>query len=324
MGYNRSNLIRLREEYEAKRHRAVSLAAQRREQLHAESAALAEIDTLLSQTGLKLFAIACKGDKEALDDLINQVRAENEALLSKRAALLEELGLPADYTEVQYECRRCNDSGYLPDTRMCPCFKQALTLAGFRSSGLGDLIDKQSFDNFSLDYYRQNKDELQRMTQNLEQAKTYAQDFHAGSGNLLFMGGTGLGKTHLSTAIARTVIGRGYDVLYESAQNIFNDFEYDRFKSSYRDREDEPRGAKYLECDLLIMDDLGAEMSTQFTTSCLYHILNTRINQGRATLVSTNLLQHELLTRYGERITSRFIGEYHILQFCGADVRLQK
>ncbi len=324
MGYNRSNLVRLREEYDAKRQRAVSLASKRREQLHAENPALAEIDTLLSQTGLKLFAIACKGDKDALDSLIAQARAENELLLEKRSVMLAEMGLPSDYTEVQYECRRCNDSGYLPDTRMCPCFKRALTLAGFRSSGLGDLIDKQSFANFSLDYYRQSKEDFLRMSQNLAHAKAYAESFRIGSGNLLLMGGTGLGKTHLSTAIARTVIERGYDVLYESAQNIFNDFEYDRFKSTYRDRDEEPRSGKYLDCDLLIMDDLGAEMSTQFTTSCLYNILNTRLNHGRATLVSTNLLQHELLTRYGDRITSRFIGEYHIMQFCGTDVRLQK
>ncbi len=321
MSYNRKNMSRLRQEYEEKRLRAQNTAEERRAMLHEACPELAALDAHLSKTGLKLFKAACE-EKEELSKRILEVREENELLLSKRAEILTRLGYPTDYTEVHYECADCKDTGFLPNTKICPCLKRALTLAGFKTSGLGNLIDKQSFDNFSLDYYRDNGDGYDRMKQNLSIAVRYAEDFRPDAGNLLLTGGTGLGKTHLSTAIARRIIERGFDVLYDSAPNIFADFEYDRFKSGYRD--EDAHSDKFFDCELLIIDDLGAETSTQFTNAALYNLLNTRLNHGVATIVSTNLTQAELLSRYGDRITSRLLGEYRILQFRGLDIRLQR
>ena len=203
---------------------------------------------------------------------------------------------------------------------MCSCLREGLIKATIISSGIGKLIEKQSFDNFSLDIYDESEKAKERMKRNLDAARDYVEGFSKHRGNLLLIGPTGTGKTHISTAIAREVISRGYDVLYDSAQNILADFDDDQFRRRY---DDEPKGKKYLECDLLIIDDLGTEFSTQFSVSCLYNLLNTRQNRALATIISTNLSPEELSKKYDGRIYSRIIGsETKILAFVGKDKRI--
>ncbi len=319
MGYNAENYRNVRAAIEERRMKAVQDAEARKRALHAESPALCRLDGLLSETGRRLFRTACMGGSD-LAERIQALREENEALVAERRALLVSLALPEDYTDVKYTCKECLDTGFV-GTKMCECMRRLLVEAGFRSSGLGNLIDRQSFDNFSFDYYSEDRETLALMRYAYNECKAYADNFSVGNGNLLLMGGTGLGKTHLSTAIARRVIEKGYDVLYESAPNVFADFEYDRFRA----RGDEPsRGEKYMNAELLILDDLGTEMSTQFSVSCLYNLVNTRLNRGKSTVVSTNLSENELPRTYDDRITSRFFGEYKILLFRGQDIRKQK
>ena len=150
-------------------------------------------------------------------------------------------------------------------------------------------------------------------------AKNYVKNFAKRKADLLLMGTTGTGKTHISTAIAAEIIKKGYDVIYDSAQNIINDFEFDKFKSWYG--REESRSDKYLECDLLIIDDLGTEFTSQFALSCLYNLLNTRQNKGLATIVSTNLTSEELSGKYEGRITSRLMSG-RLLMFDGRDHRI--
>ena len=183
------------------------------------------------------------------------------------------------------------------------------------------MIEKQSFDNFDLEWYRDDEQGYQRMCKNLESARSFANNFAAQGGNLLLIGTTGTGKTHLSTAIAREVIHQGYDVHYDSMQNILTAFENDRFHSGYGQREIE--GDKYLECDLLIIDDLGTEFINQFSIATLYNIINTRGNRGLSTIISTNLSAADLRAKYDGRIISRIIGtEYKVLFFTGRDHRV--
>ena len=319
MGYNVENYRTVRATLEERRTSAVKEAELRKRALHAESPELFRIDAALSETGRKLFRAACMGG-EGLSDRLRELRQENEALLSKRKELLRAIALPEDYTDVHYTCKDCLDTGFV-GTKMCSCMRILLAEAGFRSSGLGNLIDRQSFDNFSFDYYAEDRETLSLMRYAYNECKEYAEGFTVGNGNLLLMGGTGLGKTHLSTAIARRVIERGYDVLYESAPNVFSAFEYDRFRA----RGDEAsRSERYMNAELLIIDDLGTEMPTQFSISCLYNLINTRLNRGKSTIVSTNLSENELSRTYDARITSRLFGEYKILLFRGQDVRKQK
>lgn len=317
MGYSRENMRYATELLAERRRHAEKQADENRKHLHAISAEAVRLDKELSKAGLEAFRIAISGGN--VEENIARLRRENEELQKQRKELLASLGLPEDHTKPRYTCRVCNDTGYT-EKGMCVCLKRILTEAGFRSSGLGGLIEKQSFDNFSLAYYV--GEDLHLAKYALESAKRFAESFEKTGENLLLIGGTGLGKTHLSTAIARRAIERGYDVVYETAQNMIADFEYDRFKNGYGN--EDSRSDKYFEADLLIMDDLGTELTNQFTVSSLYNIVNTRINRGKSMIISTNLGQKGLFERYDERITSRLLGEFGVVLFKGTDVRRQK
>ena len=312
---------RIREEYATKYLVAREEADLRRSEVHLAIPEVAEIDAALGKTGLSLMEASMQGENVA--ERIAEVRRANEELRRTRAELLVDHGYPADYTEVRYECPLCGDSGFV-DARMCVCMKKKLVEAGFEASGMGNLLREQSFENFDLSYYQNDPAAARRMEQILARMRNYAETFEAGkSGNLVLFGGTGLGKTHLSSAVARGVIERGYDVFYVSAVSMLSDFERERFGNSAGGETGENTN-RYFSCDLLIMDDLGTEVHNQFTTSVLYNIINTRLNKRLSTVINTNLSQDEFRKHYWDRITSRVLGEYTVLPFLGTDVRAQK
>ena len=320
MAYLAEQVREVRQRIENRRLEAEAGAEQRRREVESRSPEIAKIDASLAKTAQKIFEISAAGP-DGVREKIEKLRRENGELLSERRAILEVLGYPGDYTEIRYTCPICQDTGY-DGIKMCACMKRELIAEGFRASGIGRLIEKQSFENFSLDYYRSRPEDYALMEQTLAAAKEFAESVPPQYGNLLMMGGTGLGKTHLSTAIARRVIERGYEVRNESVQNVLSAFEHDRFHSG-RDGEDE-QSRVYLDAELLILDDLGTELVNAFSVSELYHLLNTRINQEKPTVISTNLMQEELQTKYSDRIFSRLLGEYRILLFKGTNVRYLK
>ena len=312
--YTRENYALAKAEIEQRRLNAINTAEERNRALALESEEIRAIDNELSGTGLLLFKTACLGQD------IEPIRKRNTDLMNIRRKILVKLGYPEDYTEPQYTCRKCSDTGFI-DTKMCTCLKQLLITKNIQSSGMGNLIDKQSFDNFDLSWYKTNPDHYDRMSRNLKIAKSFADNFARHHDNLLLIGTTGTGKTHISTAIAKCVITQGFDVLYDSVQNIVSDYETDRFKSGYGVTE--TVSGKYTECDLLIIDDLGTEFINQFSISVLYNLLNTRINKGLSTIISTNLSATELAGKYEGRIYSRMIGaDYTVLRFDGNDHRV--
>ena len=317
MGYNRDDLIRIKADYREKYQRARREADMRAEEIYIRIPRVREIDTALSRTALEIMS-AVSGGKESAEAALARVRARNEVLMNERAALLVAAGYPENYTDVRYDCEKCGDSGYV-DGKMCECMKRELVMAGYESSGLGKLIAKQSFENFSLDYYKSGGANYKNMELYFSSLRSFAQNFSADTyKNFLLVGGTGLGKTHLSTAVAKTVIERGFDVLYVSAIDMFADFEQKQFGNG----EDNTR--RYFDCDLLIIDDLGTELTNQFTVSCLYNVINSRINTASSTFINTNLSKKEIEAKYAERITSRLFGEYYPLVFTGVDIRKQK
>ena len=309
------NYRKVKEIIENRRQSAIAEAEARNFEVASLSDDIRAIDEEMRNTGLLLFKTACAGGD------ITPIRERNLFLGEERRRALKKLGLPEDYTEIKYQCEKCSDTGFV-GTRMCSCFKEMLITENIRSSGMGMLIEKQSFENFSLDRYKNSPDEYRRMELNFNVAKEFADNFGEGGKNLLFIGKTGTGKTHLSTAIAKKVIEKGFEVLYDSAQNIVTAYEDDRFKSGYGPYE--PKGTKYIECDLLIIDDLGTEFVNQFTVSCLYNLLNTRQNKNLSTVISTNLTAEELARKYEDRIYSRLGGrDSKILLFVGSDMRIE-
>lgn len=312
--FSYKNYHKVKEEIEKRRIDAIAKADSRAEALRQLSPEISEIDEELSTTGLSIFKAACSGGD------VSEIRRRNKELCDRRAELVRALGYDDEYTEVQYSCKTCSDTGFIDGAKMCSCFREALIKETIATSGIGDLIETQSFDNFDLNWYAADKDTHKRMVANLAKAKEFVKSFKKQKSNLLLVGTTGTGKTHISTAIAREIIPQGYDVIYDSIHNIVADFEEDKFKSGYY--QDEPKAEKYLECDLLIIDDLGTEFTTQFSISCIYNLLNTRMNQGKSTIISTNLSYDELSSKYEGRIYSRLIGNSTVLLFGGRDHRL--
>ena len=303
-------------EVEARRNAARADADLRNELVRSESEEIRKIDEELTKTGMLIFKTAVEGGD------ITPIRERNRELQARRRAALVELGHPEDYTEVKYTCPECSDSGVI-DTRLCRCIREIMIRERIAASAMGRLIEIQSFDNFNLSCYSYDKRVEEKMKAILAMAKSYVRDFDKKRENLLLIGPTGTGKTHISTAIARELIHKGYDVIYDSTQNILSDFEADRFKSGYG--REENRADKYLECTLLIIDDLGTEFSNQFTLATIYNLLNSRQNKGLATIISTNLSPEELARKYEDRIYSRIIGGgSKILPFDGKDKRVAK
>ena len=326
MGYNKENFKRIREEYETKALLAQKAADGRRLELEEKIPGLRELDARLSSFGLRVMKQALEGGNT--DEAVKKLQEENKRVRTLRRDLLAQYGYPEDYCKPRYECEACQDSGYV-DIQMCACMRRRIIEAGMESSGLGSLMKKQSFENFSLDYYRTgaSAEEFDRMKQTLAFMQTYANAFSMDDSHfppsLLLLGGTGLGKTHLSTSVAKVVIERGYDVFYNTAVGMISDFEMRRFGSTMA-LGDADNTERYISCDLLILDDLGTEVVNQFTQSCLYYVINSRLNLNRPTLISTNLKPDELRKVYADRISSRLMGEFRVLPFYGTDVRKQK
>ncbi len=314
MAYSRENIRRVREQFAARRQKAAEESERRKAQLRQEIPELAALDREIASVGVRVMEAAVRGGD--VDEAVGRMRREHDALRARRAELLVRHGYPADYADIRYRCEKCLDTGFV-DTKMCSCMRQELIRLGFESSGIGPLAPTETFDAFSLAYYT--GDDRRAMETNLSVLRAFAEAFpEHREENFLLIGATGLGKTHLSTAVARTVIEGGFDVVYETAQEIFSAFESTRFGGGDGGED------RFLACDLLIMDDLGTELTNNFTVSCLYQILNTRLNRRLSTILSTNLTPAELRSRYADRITSRLFGEFRPLAFHGSDIRMQK
>ncbi|MBQ7581044.1 MAG: ATP-binding protein [Clostridia bacterium] len=262
------------------------------------------------------------GAKEYVESLKNK----NLSSQRKIAEILESNGYGADYLKPRFFCKKCEDKGVV-DGVICDCLKDCM-----RAVALNEISDKipvkeYTFDNFSLSYYPGEKDAAMsfaprdKMQGVLNYCKNYAADFGKHSESLIFSGETGLGKTHLSLAIAGEVTKKGFNVIYGSAQNLLNMLEDEKFGRSRLDYSVEE---SLLGCDLLIIDDLGSEFSTQFTLSAVYNVINSRLLERKPVIISTNYSIDEMESKYSPRITSRIFGNYRHLLFFGKDIRQLK
>lgn len=310
---------------EAKTRRAEALRARERA-VYAAIPRIAEIDAALRATMSKIIASAIRRGADPRP-AIEALKEENLSLQRERAELLTAHGYPADYLEDKPACPLCRDTGWCGD-RVCSCLNEYY--ARVQLEELSRLLDlgTQSFETFSFDVYSPYPPADQAISPraNMERVydacRDYAYEFSPRSGNLLLSGDPGLGKTFLSACIARVVSQRGCSVVYDTASHIFERFEAQKF--SRDDTEAEEDVARFLRCDLLIVDDLGTELTTEFIRSAVYQIVNTRLMTNKKTIISTNLSPAELSRRYGANILSRIEGSYRILPFFGDDIRKLK
>ena len=275
--------------------------------------------------GARVLAESLRGGED-LRERVEKIKAEHEAVCAEYEARLEKMGLPRDFTKTKVSCPLCGDTGYFQG-KMCSCLKKEVVLGEYRASGIAHLLEKQRFDNFDLSFYSATPLPEKRysprdvMREIYDFCRDYAQHFSLSSPSLLFMGGTGLGKTHLSSAIAGEVIRRGFDVVYESAPAVAATFEKERFES-----EEEASGTRrLLEAELLILDDLGTEAPSRATSSAIYRLINTRSAvKGLPTIISTNLSSRQLEKNYDSAVLSRLFGDFLVKFFQGGDVRMAK
>ena len=287
---------------------------------------LKELDTALRRTMAQAMAACFQqgGDPQAA---IAKIKEENLSLQQERDWLLQTAELDEQDLTATPFCPACGGSGYVGAV-MCDCLKELCRQEQKKelSSLLG--AGKESFDQFRLELYSDSFDSrLGTSPRALMQAvfsdcQRYAKGFAPGAPSLFFIGATGLGKTFLSACIAKAVAERGFSVVYDGAGSVFSQFEQAKFGGF--SQENLHRTDKYLQCDLLILDDLGTEMTTQFTISALYTLVNTRLSQNMATIISTNLPVTELENRYSAPIASRILGCYQVYKFYGQDLRLRQ
>lgn len=283
------------------------------EKLRNNNAELNDIEAALKRAGKNIVLAAMAGDLARLDEL----RAYANGLNTKKDSILAENKIE----KPSASCKLCGDNFYLGG-KLCKCVLDVAKQLAFEEMSKSIPLGDCNFDNFNLKYYSETPDDegvvpRKRATAILNLCRQFAENFDMSNRSLLFTGGAGLGKTHLSLAIVSEVSAKGFGVVYGSAQNLFGAAEKEHFSFSGETTAEDA----LLDCDLLVIDDLGTEFYSAYTASLFYNIINTRILNKKPTVINTNLSFDELEKRYSPRITSRFIGNYDMRKFAGSDIR---
>lgn len=328
---NSAILTDILKDYEKKRNFAEKDLEDRKKKLYEENPRLQEIDNELSKLGISTAKnLITKNDPA----LLNNLQKQTELLKEEKLNILTKLNLPEDYLKPKYSCTFCNDTGYIIDnysSKMCNCLKQQIFNFEYNKSNIANL-QAQNFDNFSVDIYsdtpdkeRYNSDISPR--ENIKLIKDICDNFiknfdNPNEKNLLFTGTTGVGKTFLSSCIAKELIDKGKTVLYQTAPIMLDTIiDYKFGKNNISDT----TYKNIFDVDLLIIDDLGTESMNELKFAELFNIINSRLlnqtNKCYKTIISTNLNLPMLNKKYGERISSRLIGNYNICRFFGEDLR---
>ncbi len=290
---------------------------------YAKEPRLAELDRQIAALMSEAVAAVLGGGGRPMAE----VERESLELQRQRAELLVENGWPIEWLDGAWDCPKCRDSGYV-EGRMCDCLKVLYEQEKAKDLSALLKLGEESFGSFEIGMYSDRPDPASNysprewMEAVFDTCYNYALNFNRKSPNLLFYGDTGLGKTFLSACIARVVSEKGFSVVYETAVNALGAFESQRFAhDSATQSEAEEKVRRMLECELLIVDDLGTEMVNEMTKSALYTLINTRLITGRKTIISTNYAPTELARRYTPQIVSRLTGDYQEVRFMGSDIR---
>lgn len=300
-----------------RRKKAESENESRIEEVNRKIPQIREINEVLFNTGKELISIISKGKGQDISGKIEQLRQYNLGAQAMSRKILAENGYPEDYLDMHYTCPVCCDRGY-NGSRYCDCFRALCGKLAADELNKSAQLKLSDFDSFDLTYY--SGENYMQMKNILEFTRQYADTFTTQSKSILMFGETGLGKTHLSLAIANVVLKKGYGVIYDSAINILRNIEKEHF--SYEHSSD--MIDLVMDTDLLILDDIGTEYDSSFYRATVYNIINTRLNRGKPSIISTNLNFEGINSRYDQRVMSRIVSMYTCLEFKGKDVRLQK
>ena len=307
--------------YEQTRDRNRRLLEERREKVYALIPAYQELELSVSSISVSHARLMLDGDEKALDNL----RFSLSQIARKKQELLQLAGLPADYLEPIYTCSACQDTGYVTTAtgskEKCRCFHQQEISFLYEQSNIQEMIAKENFSTLSYEYYQ--GEDLTRFQRCVEICRNFVQNFKQDYHNLFFYGTVGTGKSFLSGCIANELLLEGHSVIYFSSSGLFDTLA--RYSFDIKSKEALYNFYKDLyNYDLVIIDDLGTEVTNTFVTSQLFSLLNERHLNRKATIISTNLSLEELRDRYSDRIFSRITSNYAICKLTGPDIRMYK
>lgn len=308
-----------------RRASALSVADYRKNETYREIPRLSEIEKELSSIGVSTAKAVLSGKDAAT--LLTSLKEKSVALQKEFNELLLSHGYSVDYLEPQFSCDKCSDTGFIEfenKTITCECYKKLLSDCACKELNSISPLSLSTFDSFKLALYSDKPDKkgnipYVRMQKIYDFCLKYATEFTPESKGIMMKGDTGLGKTHLSLAIANEVIKKGYSVVYVSAPDILSKLEKEHFTYSYSQEQEIMQSL--INCDLLILDDLGTEFATNFTKSAVYNIFNTRVNMGKPIIINTNYTSKELEENYTQRFVSRVMASCSVLSFIGTDIR---
>ena len=298
---------------------------QHQQEIYSKIPQIREIDELMAQTAADYARQAILKTGKG----ISAFKADMEELSEKKAGLLKSHGYPADYLLPRYHCEDCKDTGFIGDQK-CHCFKQAVVDLVYSQSNIRERLEEENFQTFRMDYYSDTTDPRtgisprKNMKDILAQCRQFITSFKDSHENLLFFGNTGVGKTFLTNCIAKELLDLAYTVIYLTAFQLVDVLESNTFGSDEDSEAAENMFSYILDCDLLIIDDLGTEMNNSFITSQLFLCINERLLKKKSTIISTNMSVEQLQTEYSERIFSRIVSYYKVLPVFGEDIRVKK
>lgn len=325
MAFNDSQYDELMNTYYQNQRNNQAIQNERKQEIYNAIPRIREIDETIALSSIDAVRSRLKENKDTTMD----VKKVNHNLITEKQDLLVKNGYPIDYLAPIYTCPLCKDTGRV-ENGYCSCFQQSAISLLYKQSELENILETENYDHFDLDYYPTTSDgthpftPYDNMRNILNKTKEFISDFKQNGGNLLFYGETGLGKTFLSNCIAKALLDQGHTVLYQSSIHLFEDVCADVIMKKGQLPKSQETYRYLYDCELLIIDDLGTEFTNSFVSSELYDILNTRMRNGKSTLISTNLNLQELNDRYSDRITTRIFAEYKVFNFYGENIRLTK
>ena len=325
MALTNSQYNTIMREYEQRQLKSRREQEQRIREVYERLPEIKRMDAEIGAQGAESARRALDGDTGARQRL----RDGLAALRRKKEAMLTEAGFPADYMELHYQCADCRDTGYAGGKR-CRCFEQARIRILYDQSNIRQILERENFDTLSFRYYDDSHrlpglsmTQLEYMRLVVRQCREFAAGFPDRGRNLLFTGGTGVGKTFLSNCIAKALIDSYHSVIYLSSQELFELLSRHHFERGAADEVEE--GCRHiLDCDMLIIDDLGTELNNAFVSSQLFYCVNERIGREKGTVISTNLTMSMLRDTYSDRVTSRLMSHYTTIPLYGEDIRVRQ
>ncbi|QJA09783.1 ATP-binding protein [Romboutsia sp. CE17] len=312
--------------YERKRDKAESDLEDRKRDVYNQIPEIKAIDDEVSKLGLKLARLVLTNPSNK-DEIINESQIKMSELKSKKDILLKQYKVPEWYLDIQYHCPICKDRGFLENGHKCNCLKQEIINDAYKMSNLSRVLESQNFSTLDTSIFSREKvpganiSPYENILEIVSICELFIMHFDKDNDeNLLFYGDTGLGKTFMCNCIAKALLDKGYLVIYQTAFKMFEVIEDYKFKNS-DSHISKDNYENLFDCDLLIIDDLGTELTNSFTNSELFNIINTRLLSGKKTIISTNLSPMQLGSEYAQRIFSRVFDRFKMVKFIGKDLR---